>query len=446
MAEPEVPPPAPGDEAPPEPSPAPEPIPDAEPIEPTTPSGRARRASERYSTARVSREGLTAALKAPLLRPLLRLPIKKVAIWAAFLGVLVALRQFFALVFLTFVISYIAASLVDRIEGQFRSRKAPVVLVFLLFVAGLTGLGFATVPRALRQGQTQLKRLDELKDAKDPGAFIKAKLDAAIKDRPVLRQAADQLSDPKINELAGELLGWLAKHTVEWVKGLLGWIGTGVGYLFLALIFSFLIVWDIPKITAGVGRLETSRIGDVWTEVAPSIATFFQLLGKAFEAQTVIAIMNTALTCIGMLALGVQGIGFLAVMVFLCSFIPIVGVFVSTVPICIVALQQDHGGIGMVIGVIVMVVIVHLVEAYILNPKIYGHHMKLHPLAVLIVLFMGQHVFGVWGLIIGVPFATYVWRHLILGTGDDPDGQAPPAEPAEAPPATAAPPAATAGP
>ena len=83
-----------------------------------------------------------------------------------------------------------------------------------------------------------------------------------------------------------------------------------------------------------------------------------------------------------------------------------------------VALQVEGGGVGLVLGVIVMVTVVHVIEAYVLNPRIYGYHMKLHPLVVLVVLYLAQHLFGFWGLIVAVPVTTYIWRHVIMGEAD----------------------------
>lgn len=47
-----------------------------------------------------------------------------------------------------------------------------------------------------------------------------------------------------------------------------------------------------------------------------------------------------------------------------------------------------------------MVTLVHFVEAYGLNPAIYSHHLKLHPLLVLSVLVVAEHSLGVWGLLL----------------------------------------------
>ncbi|HBP21526.1 MAG TPA: hypothetical protein DEA08_27535, partial [Planctomycetes bacterium] len=230
------------------------------------------------------------------------------------------------------------------------------------------------------------------------------------------------LSTPSINKAAASYLGKAGEdYLVPGLKSIVKGLYVGVAYCFAAIIFSFLIVWDLPRLAAGTRLMERSRLGDVWGEVAPSIGTFFTLLGKAFEAQTMIALVNTAITSLGMWILDIPGLGFLAVVVFLCSFIPIVGMIISTVPMCLAALTAPHGGLGLVVAVCVMVAIAHAIEAYILNPRIYGFHMNLHPLAVLIVLYLGQHLFGMWGLVMGVPMATYVWRHLIMGVEEDED-------------------------
>ena len=56
--------------------------------------------------------------------------------------------------------------------------------------------------------------------------------------------------------------------------------------------------------------------------------------------QAKIALVNTALTAMGMWVLMIPGTGLLSLFVFLCSFIPIAGCFISTVPIGFVALTE----------------------------------------------------------------------------------------------------------
>ena len=135
-------------------------------------------------------------------------------------------------------------------------------------------------------------------------------------------------------------------------------------------------------------------------------------MGRALEAQFFIAILNTILTSIGIALLGFsEQIPFLGMIVFFCSFIPVVGVIISSVPICLVALQT--AGLWLMFLCIIMITVIHMIEAYILNPKIYGHHMRLNPVVVLIILTIGGKMFHVWGLVLGVPICTYVFGHAI---------------------------------
>ena len=121
-------------------------------------------------------------------------------------------------------------------------------------------------------------------------------------------------------------------------------------------------------------RLKTSRVGDFYEEAAPPIVRFGMLLGRAIEAQAAIAVLNTVLTLIGLLLLKIPLTAMLSVVVFVCSFVPVLGVLISTTPIVLVALNA--GGFGLSLAAIGLVVIVHAVEAYLLNPLIYGKHLE----------------------------------------------------------------------
>jgi predicted PurR-regulated permease PerM len=180
----------------------------------------------------------------------------------------------------------------------------------------------------------------------------------------------------------------------------------------LALLFSYLILIDLNRIKAGISRLRTSRVGDFYEEAAPPIARFGMLLGRAIEAQAAIAVVNTVLTLIGLLLLGIPLVAMLSVIVFFCSFVPVLGVFISTTPIVLVALNA--GGPGLSLAAIGLVIVIHAIEAYLLNPIIYGKHLKLNPVLTLIILYVGYHAFGLWGMLLGVPVARY-FIHYVLG-------------------------------
>ncbi|MBL9080141.1 MAG: AI-2E family transporter [Planctomycetes bacterium] len=191
-------------------------------------------------------------------------------------------------------------------------------------------------------------------------------------------------------------------------------VESGLGYassFLLSLLFSFLIVLDLPKLKKSIQGISNTKLGFVYDEVADNIAGFGLVLGRALEAQLFIAICNTILTAIGIWAMGLPNILVLSTIVFFCSFIPVAGTFISSTPICLLALQDD--GVGSMMIAILLICIIHAIETYVLNPQIYGHHMHMTPVLVLIVLTIGGKLFGVWGLVLGIPIVNYVFRHAI---------------------------------
>ena len=137
------------------------------------------------------------------------------------------------------------------------------------------------------------------------------------------------------------------------------------------------------------------------------------MLGRAFEAQSVVAVVNALLSVIVFLALDLPSTALLAVIVFACSYIPIAGMILSTLPAAFLALKV--GGMSHVLWLIAAILVIHAIEAYMLNPLIYGRHLRLHPVAVLLILVIAEHLFGVWGLLLGVPIAAFVLRYVIEG-------------------------------
>jgi predicted PurR-regulated permease PerM len=50
-----------------------------------------------------------------------------------------------------------------------------------------------------------------------------------------------------------------------------------------------------------------------------------------------------------------------------------------------------------------MVVVLHALESYVLNPKLMSSKTNLPTFITFIILVFGEHFLGVWGLILGIP-------------------------------------------
>ncbi len=226
------------------------------------------------------------------------------------------------------------------------------------------------------------------------------------------KAAEERLTKAGLNDLIKSTAAKVLPTLASWLTMGINYTFTFALHLILSVLFSFIIVWDMPRLRRGVELLAHSRIRRLYYEIVPDLAALGNLMGRAFQAQALIAIANTVLTLLALVLLGVTNRAFLCTIVFICSFIPVAGSVISTVPIALVGLQM--GGIMLALKLIGAIILIHFFESWILNPKILGDMLHLHPLLVLIILIVGGHYFGIWGLLLGVPVCVYIIRYVIL--------------------------------
>lgn len=371
--------------------------------------------------------------------------LARIAVWGLFFGLLALLSSFFTLLFLTFVFTYLQSSIVDWLLRYAPKRRTSlVILVSGLFLSIVIALGVFIAPKVYQQAagfaqgfSLYMQRID------------KEILNIAVR-YPVLQEALPEVLGPQNHEPAPVIEDTLNSETVGppappkafkdtpsgVILGMLAGTGnaadgrelarvaldqlanisrqaiTMLTTFLLAFLFSFLIVLDMPHLAASVRDLENTRLRFIYVEVADNIKQFGRVLGQTMQAQFFIACVNTVLTAVGLSVLGMsEQMAFLSVIVFVCSFIPVAGVFISSVPICLIAL--NNGGAHLLLLSILMIIFIHFIEGYILNPLIYGARLRINPVIVLIILTVGGKLFHIWGLILGVPVSTYIFGYAI---------------------------------
>jgi len=344
----------------------------------------------------------------------------RILVWGGVFAVIYILRSFFLLLFFTFVFGYIQNRGVNRLQTLIPHRPTRVVLVAVVFLGVLVAVGVFLVPRAKEQTVLFVTQLPQYVERLDHELeVLSARYPMVAKLVPELSRDVSHSSDlgsSRVASLVQQIFGMGEQHNVnqllELVRGVGGQVAAIASAFLLALLFSFLIVLDMPRLSQSVRSLEHSRMCFVYREVSGSIRDFATVLGRSLEAQFAIAVVNSVLTACGVALLGLgSAMAFLTVIVFLCSFIPVLGVFISTVPICLMALQTS--GLTTVVLAIVMITVIHLIEGYILNPRIYGSYMRINPVIVLFILTIGAKLFQIWGLVLGVPVCTYIFGHVI---------------------------------
>ena len=140
--------------------------------------------------------------------------------------------------------------------------------------------------------------------------------------------------------------------------------------------------------------------------------------GKVIEAQFIIAIVNTVLSIIALWIMDFPQLFGLGIMIFFLGLIPVAGVIISLIPLSLIA--YTIGGFIQVLYILIIIAIIHAIEAYILNPKLMSSKTDLPIFYTFIVLIFSEHFFGVWGLIIGIPIFVFLLDVLeVTNTGDN---------------------------
>lgn len=174
----------------------------------------------------------------------------------------------------------------------------------------------------------------------------------------------------------------------------------------MSFIIAFLALFEKQNLFSLSEELKNSKIDFLYKTFLYFVTSFVDAFSKVMKTQITISFINSMLSLIMLLILGFRAelLG-LTIMIFLLGLIPVLGVIISTIPLSVIAF--NIGGIEKVIAVIIMIIIIHLIEAYILNPKIMSHKMSLPICIIFPTLIISEQIIGPWGLIIGVPFLVF---------------------------------------
>ncbi|MGN6205170.1 AI-2E family transporter [Humibacter sp.] len=212
-----------------------------------------------------------------------------------------------------------------------------------------------------------------------------------------------ELTDKQIDSYVSQALKALQQDSQVLISGALS-IGSTLGHVFTGAVltaFSTLFIlidgkgiWSwIVRIFPRGARAATDGAGRAGWVTLTSFARV-QVLVASIDALG-----------IGLVAffLGLPLVIPIAVLVFLGSFIPIVGAVITGALAVVVALVYN----GWVAAIIMLagVLAVQQLEGHVLQPLIMGSAVKVHPLAVVLVVAAGSLLAGIPGALFAVPFA-----------------------------------------
>jgi predicted PurR-regulated permease PerM len=235
------------------------------------------------------------------------------------------------------------------------------------------------------------------------------------------------LHGARLQQLTNQVLQYLSQHKAV----IAGTVVTG-GRIFLEtltglvlmLFISFFLLKDGAKIWSWV----ISGLGaEAHRRLSGAGGAAWHVLTNYVRGTTAVAAIHAIFIGLALWLLGVPLLVPLIILVFLAAFIPLIGILVVGA-LAIMVTLATKGWIAAVILVAVFLV-ENQIEGHLLQPLVVGRAVRLHPLAIILVLAVGGVIAGIPGAIVAVPAAaviTYAWPLLRGGPVSDSGSVSPP--------------------
>jgi predicted PurR-regulated permease PerM len=320
------------------------------------------------------------------------------------------------------IIAYVATPLIDMLAkrtplGRGTAIFVTYVIVFLLITTVFIAFGTTvfnqalnlvyTVPDIVEGTVEWLSTTDVMKIGPykmDIGAFW-ARLDQQLIQEQLL---------PSIGSLVRQTGGTLLQVLGSGVQ-----IGTQVLF---TIVISIYLAFEIPNLGSYVERA-AERPG--YGRDAGLLTHDFGRIWRAYlRGQVILGLIIGTAVWISLTILGVQNAFGLGVLSGILEFLPIIGPLIGTAAAAIVAFLQPTNYLGLspvtyaliIIGVMVLI---QQIENNLLVPRIVGGALDLHPLIIIVGVFIGGGMAGLIGAILAAPLlatakllGTYAWRKM----------------------------------
>lgn len=321
------------------------------------------------------------------------------------------------------VIAYILNPLVETVNERTRISRGWVILViYLLLAAALIALFVSLGVVAYDQATDFINLVPNLIDQ---SVSLIESVNARSEPIIIFDQIIVEPIDMPWESITDQLLG-LIQPTLSTSGGFVGQLATTtvrtVGNFLFIFVISIYLIFEAPNIGSYLQAL-ASQPG-YQTDIKRMSEEFGRIWSAYLRGQVILGVVIFLVVWLGLTMLGVRNALALGLIAGLLEFVPTIGPIISTVIAMSVALFQPGNpwnldGWQFALIVLAFMVIVQQVENNILVPRIVGGALDLHPMIVIIGVFMGASIAGILGAILAAPvlaslklIAVYAWRKL----------------------------------
>lgn len=312
------------------------------------------------------------------------------------------------------ILSYVLDPVVAFIQRRGIDRQRAILWVFIVSAAVILGFIFTIGPRLIGEANELIHRLPDYVDE------LNRKVEEWVESSPRVRQTKEtwggQLRESLQNGLE-RMIPIVSAWIWEQMARVASWAGLVLGLILVPFVTYYFLLEAplIQKRWTAYLPLRESRLKE---ETVFILAAINESLMVFFRGRVLVAVWVGVLTTIGYVAMGLSYGVLLGILAGFLGIIPYIGTAISLVPAIILAFIQwgDWAHPLLVLG---LSAAVHVVENFIITPKIIGDRVGLHPLTIMIAVLCGTTLMG--GLIGGflaIPLAAalrvlldrYIWR------------------------------------
>jgi predicted PurR-regulated permease PerM len=349
-------------------------------------------------------------------RAVLRIVIILLAV-AAFLWIIYKLTAVLLLVVLSVFFAYLVAPLVDvvqqpvRIRGRDRAMPRGLAIA-VVYVVIFLAVGFA-IYFLLPQFGAQFPEFRQ-----QATAYYKTITGASDRLNQYFMQ--HRMPEGVVKAINNTVLGLISKGgelasaAFEKMLGLIIFLP----WVVLIPILAFFFLKDADSFRRSVlamlprGRLRW-RGDELFQDINSTLAAYIR-------AQLTACLMIGVVCSVGFWLLGLPSPLVLGLIAGMLEFVPLVGPLVVAVLAAFLALL--HSGFGFAFVMLLFLGVLRIVQDYVIYPRLIGHGIHLHPLAVILAILAGAELAGVAGIFLAIPviaIVTVIYRHWLEHRGSE---------------------------
>ena len=322
-------------------------------------------------------------------------------------GIFDPIKQFFVAIFVPVLIAgllfYLLNPIVDLLEDKFKIKRVITIAVLFVFIfLLLIFLMFYLVPMIVSQVMAL-------------GGSIPHYYQVLVKwlanefDPHTVRGISDQMYEYVINyfKSSSSQIARFAQGILQNITGIVGKVSSAVINVVTVPFLLFFMLKDGKKFKNSIGDLMPVKYRK---NVVKLLEDINQQVALYVRGQLLVAFCVAIIFIIGYSIIGLKYGLLLGILAGIFNVIPFFGSWLSEIPTIIVALFMSP---LMVLKVLLVFVVEWLLESQLISPIVMSANMKMHPVTTLIVLLTAGNLFGIFGVIFGIPI--YAVLKIIVG-------------------------------